>query len=586
MFSGGAMPQATWFAGARLNYAEHVLARAPRDRPALLAVAEDGEPLPWTTEELRGKVGALSAHLRELGVTPGDRVAAYLPNVPEAVVGMLATTALGAVWSVCGPELGATSVVDRFAQIEPKVLLAVDGYDFAGKHHDRTEVVAELRRRLPSVRTTIIVRSGDVTAPLPPGTLAFDEVVREPHAPVFVAVAADHPLWILFSSGTTGLPKGIVHGHGGILLEHFKALGLCLDLGPRDTFFFVCSTSWMAWNLMIGGLLHGSTIVLASGSPSHPSVDGAFTVAAATRATVFGMGSAYVSGCRKAGAEPQDVMDLSALRLLIPTGSPLPPSGWRWLDERFDARIDSICGGTDVCSVFFCGNPLTPVHLGEISGRALAVKAESWSAEGRPQIGTVGEMVVVEPMPSMPLGLWADEDGTRYRDAYFDLYPGVWRQGDWITVNDRGGVVVSGRSDATLNRGGVRLGSAEIYAVVERAPEVFDALVVGAELEDGEYLLALFVVMAPDAVLDDALRHRLATHLRSELSPRHVPDEVVAIDIVPRTLTGKKLEVPVKRILQGAAAQDVAAAGAVDHPEALEWFATWSAGRSRTMGVG
>ncbi len=555
------MPGAQWFAGARLNYAEHILARAPRDRPALIAIAEDAPPEPWTRDKLAGQVGALSVRLRALGVAPGDRVAAYLPNIPEALVAMLATTAIGGVWSACGPDFGVASVVDRFAQIEPKVLIASERYRFGGREYDRTDVIGELQQRLTSVVATLVV-----------GSAEWDAIIATPVEPEFVPVPADHPLWILFSSGTTGLPKGIVQGHGGILLEHLKAIGLCLDLGPSDTWFFVSSTSWMAWNLLVGGLLHGTTIVLSSASPGWPAIDGAFEVAAQTEATALGIGSAYVTACANADAEPPG---LDALRLLIPTGSPLPPAGWAWLAGRFDARIDSICGGTDVCTVFFSGNPLTPVHLGEISGRALGVKAEAWDPDGRARVGAVGEMVVSEPMPSMPLRLWDDPSGERYAQTYFDAYPGAWRQGDWITLNERGGVVVSGRSDATLNRGGVRLGSAEIYAVVEAFDGVLDSLVVGVERPDGGYLLALFVV----GELDEDLRARIVAALRAELSPRHVPDEIVTAPVIPRTLTGKKLEVPVKRVLQGMPPAEAAAAGSVDHPEALPWFAAWAADR-------
>ncbi|CAN5703040.1 acetoacetate--CoA ligase [soil metagenome] len=575
-----AMPGARWFPGAMLNYAQNVLDRAPHDRPALIEVAEGTALREWSTTELEGMVGALSAQLLQLGVGPGDRVAAYLPNIPEAVVGLLATTAIGAVWSACGPEFGVTSVVDRFSQIAPKVLLATDGYRFGGRAHDRGDTVVELRRRLPSVEATIVVRALHADSSLPPGVLAFDELVANPRPPVFTSVPADHPLWILFSSGTTGRPKGIVHSHGGIVLEHLKALGLCLDIGPKDTFFFVSSTSWMAWNLMVGALLHGATIVVSSASPGQPQSDGAFEIAALTGATVLGVGSAYVAALAKETAEPQQRFDLSTLKLIVPTGSPLPPVGWSWLSERFAARIDSICGGTDVCTVFFCGNPLTPVRLGEISGRSLGVKAEAWDSDGRPQVGQLGEMMVTAPMPSMPMHLWNDKNGTRMRETYFDLDPQVWRQGDWITLTEDGGVVVAGRSDATLNRGGVRLGSAEIYAVVESFDEIADSLVVGAELDAGDYILALFVVLADGAVLDDRLSGRIAAELKVELSPRHVPDTIVATPIIPRTLTGKKLEIPIKRILQGSAPADVVADGAIDRPDALAWFAQWAAKQS------
>jgi acetoacetyl-CoA synthetase len=430
---------------------------------------------------------------------------------------------------------------------------------------------------LPSLAATVVVRKLHPEAPTPDDTLAFDEIVATPSTPTFIPVPAGHPLWILFSSGSTGSPKGIVQGHGGIVLEHLKSLGLCLDIRSSDTMFFVSSTSWMAWNYSVGALLHGATVVLSAASPTRPEADGAFAVAAQTHATILGVGSAYVKALAKQHVEPQSRHDLSKLRLIIPTGSPLPPIGWNWLARRFPARVDSICGGTDVCSVFFCGNPLTSVRLGQIAGRSLGVNAQSWDAHGRPQLDTVGEMMVTTPMPSMPLRLWNDPTGQRYRSTYFDKHPTVWRQGDWIIITEDGGVEVKGRSDATLNRGGVRLGSAEIYTVVDQFDEICDSLVIGAELEDGRYLLALFIVMAGGAVLDGSLRCRIDTRLRTELSPRHVPDTIAVAPIIPRTLTGKKLEIPVKAILQGTAPDIVVAPGAIDHPEALAWFARWAA---------
>jgi acetoacetyl-CoA synthetase len=577
IISDDAMPHTRWFVGAQLNYAQNVLASAPRTRPALIEITEDAAPREWSATELAGKVGALSRHLLELGVTPGDRVAAYLPNTPEAVVGLLATTAIGAVWASCGPEFGVRAVTDRFGQIGPKVLLAVDGYRFGGRVYECGEVLEELRLRLPSLASTIVVRKLHPDVPTPDGTPAFDEIVATPRTPKFTPVPAEHPLWILFTSGSTGLPKGIVHSHGGIVLEHLKSLGLCLNIGPSDTMFFVSSTSWMAWNYSVGTLLHGATVVLSSASPTQPEADAAFAVAAQTHATVLGVGSAYVTALTKQHAEPQTRHDVSNLRLIIPTGSPLPPVGWNWLAERFPARIDSICGSTEICAIYFCGNPLTPVRSGEIAGRSLGVNAQSWDADGRPQLDTLGEMMVTTPMPSMPLRLWNDPTGERYRNTYFDKHPTVWRQGDWISITEDGGVEVKGRSDATLNRGGVRLGSAEIYTVVDQFDEIRDSLVIGAELKDGRYLLALFVVLADGGVLDDSLRREINARLRAELSPRHVPDTIAVSPVVPRTLTGKKLEVPVKAILQGAPPASVATPDAIDHPQALRWFAQWAA---------
>jgi acetoacetyl-CoA synthetase len=562
VLSGRAMPGARWFDGAQLSYPRHVLRWADDDRVAMIRVREDvpDEEITWSA--LRGAVGAFAQRLRDLGVGPGDRVAAYLPNIPEAVVAMLAVTSLGAVWAACAPDFGTQSVIDRFAQLEPVVLIAADGYRFGGKWHDRAAVVGELREALPSVRETIVVG---------------DELTAPPREPEFAEVPFDHPLWILFSSGTTGIPKGIVHSHGGILVEHLKSLGLCMDLKPDDRYLFFSSTSWMAWNYLVGGLLHGSTIVLYEGSPGHPGPDGLWAIAERVGATVLGMGSAYVTGCQKAGVELAG-RDLGALRTVIPTGSPLPPSGWQWLHRELPdaARIDSICGGTDVCTAFIGGSPLLPVNEGEIACRWLGIAAQAFDPVGRAVVGEVGEFVMTEPMPSMPVALWNDPDGERYRDAWFSLYPGIWRQGDWITISDRGTLVVSGRSDATLNRGGVRLGSAEIYAVVERLPEVLDSLVVGLEQPDGGYYMPLFVVPADSRADHDELARAVAAAIRAELSPRHVPDDIVVAPRIPRTLTGKKLEVPVKRILGGADVDAVAAAGAVDHPEVLDWYAAFA----------
>jgi acetoacetyl-CoA synthetase len=575
VLSDRAMPGARWFEGSRLNYAEALLSGASGDRPALIAVAEEEPPREISRSELRGQVGALAAALRDLGVGPGDRVAAYLPNIPEAVVALLATASVGAVWTSCAPDFGLRSVVDRLGQVNPTVLIAVDGYRWGGREHDRRDVVARLRGAMPSVHTVIIVQSLHPAAPLSLSEgLPYADLVARPREPVFEHMDFTAPLWVLFSSGTTGLPKGIVHGHGGIVVEHLKALGLCLDLRPDDTFFFPSSTSWMAWNFLISGLLHGSTVVLYDGSPAHPSPDALWQVAARTGASVLGMGSAYAAACAKAGVVLAG--DTRArLRTVIPTGSPLPLSGWQWLSDQLgpQVRIDSICGGTDVCTAFFGGSPLLPVWQGEISGRWLGVAAAAYDPDGRPLVGRVGEFVLTAPMPSMPVGFWQDPEGTRYRSSYFDTYDGVWRQGDWLTLTERGSVIVSGRSDATLNRGGVRLGSAEIYGVVESMPEITDSLVVGIELPDGGYSLRLFVVPAAGVEVDAGLRERIVRALRQELSPRHVPDDIVAAPGVPRTLTGKKLEIPVKRILQGTDVDAAVSDGAVDRPDLLSWFA-------------
>jgi acetoacetyl-CoA synthetase len=575
------MPGARWFADARLNYAEQVLARAPRDRPAIVHLSESDGPVELSTEQLGRNVGALAATLRELGIGPGDRVAAYVPNIPEAVIAMLAVASLGATWAACAPDFGTPSVVDRFAQIEPKLLLAVDGYRWGDRDFDRREAIEELQAAMPGLRATIVIPYLHPGEALPgqSSAMTFEQACGAPQPPSFEKVGFDHPLWILFSSGTTGLPKGIIQSHGGILLEHLKSLGLCLDLGSEDRYLFYSSTSWMAWNYLVSGLLHGSTIVLYNGSPTSPSPDALWRIASTTRATVLGMGAAYVTGCEKADVKPGADLDLDSLRTVIPTGSPLPPSGWRWLHSQLGSgvRIDPICGGTDVCTAFFGGSELLPVHSGEISCRWLGVDAKAYDSHGHEVVDQVGEFVVTAPMPSMPVGLWNDPLGTRYRAAYFAMYPGAWRQGDWITISETGGVTVSGRSDATLNRGGVRIGSAEIYAAVERLPEIADSLIVGVELDDGDYYMPLFVVPAPS--FHGAVETIVKQAIRQELSPRYVPDEVITVAAIPRTLTGKKLEVPVKRILQGVAPDRAAAAGSVDRFDALAWFAEFGASR-------
>jgi acetoacetyl-CoA synthetase len=582
------MPGARWFEGAELNYAEALLDRAVRASASVVHVREGSPAVELTAADLRTRVGALAGTLRGLGVVRGDRVAAYISNVPEAIIGMLATASIGAVWSACAPDFATPSVIDRFAQIEPKVLLAMDGYRFNGTGHDRWDAIVELRARLPSLRATIVVQSLDPERSLPrePGLLTFEQACAQRQAPTCEQVPFDHPLWILFSSGTTGLPKGIVQSHGGILLEHLKSLGLCLDLQPADRYLFFSSTSWMAWNYLVGGLLHGCTIVLYDGSPAHGGQDRLWRVAADTGASVLGMGSAYVTACQKAGVSLGDGIDLSALRTVVPTGSPLAPVGWRWLSDELGpaVRIDSICGGTDVCTAFFGGSELLPVYLGEASCRWLGISAKAFDNDGHEILDSVGEFVVTAPMPSMPTGLWGDADDRRYRAAYFEDFPGVWRQGDWITIASRGSVSVWGRSDATLNRGGVRIGSAEIYAAVETLPEITDSLVVGIELADGGYYMPLFVVTGTQA--GPALTAAIAAAIRAALSPRHVPDEVVVVTAIPRTLTGKKLEVPVKRILQGVAPEDAAAMGSVDRPDALEWFAEFAAGRAQLVAPG
>jgi acetoacetyl-CoA synthetase len=580
VLADAAMPGARWFTGARLNFAGECLRRGSGDRPALICVAEAGDPEEISWQQLRGEVAAVAATLRDLGVQPGDRVAAYLPNIPAAVAGLLAAASIGAIWTACSPEFGTPSVLARFQQAEPVVLIAADGYRYAGQEHDRRSQVTDLVDQLPSVRHVLtvsnLVTESKLAWRLRPGIsqTAWREAISGPATLQVADLPFDHPLWILWSSGTTGKPKGIVQGHGGIIVEFSKALGLGADLKPADRFLFITSTSWMVWNFMIGGLLHGSTIVLYDGSPTYPDVNGAWRIADKTRASMVGTGAAYLTAGQKAAARPGSVLDLTAVRSILQTGSSLPPAGWHWVYEHVtrSAWLQSVCGGTDVCSALAGGSPLLPVYPDRIQCPSLGVALAAWDSGGRALTGQQGELVVTAPMPSMPLYFWNDPDGSRYRASYFEKFPGTWRHGDWVTIEADLSVRVAGRSDSTLNRMGVRMGSADIYAIVEQIPEIADSLVVGVDRADGSYFMPLFVVLAEGEQLDDVLRQKLITAIRHNLSPRHVPDAIVAIPAVPRTLTGKKLEVPVKQILQGRPPGEVSSEGSVTHPEMLRWF--------------
>jgi acetoacetyl-CoA synthetase len=566
------MPAARWFPGATLNYAENVLRMPGRadDDPVVVAHSQTRAPITLTAAELREQVRRARAGLRRLGVTRGDRVAAYAPNIPETYVLMLATASLGAVFSSCAPEFGTRSVTDRWQQIEPKVLVAVDGYRYGDKPVDRRAEVAAIRAALPSVVHQVDIGYLDAD------TGSWGDLVADTDEPLtFEALPFDHPLYVLYSSGTTGLPKPIVHGHGGILLEHLKMLALHHDLGPADRFFWFTTTGWMMWNFLISGPAVGATIVLFDGNPGAPDLDVLWGLAEDAGITYFGTSAPFLLACRKAGLSPKDSHDLSALRGLGSTGAPLPPQGFVWVYEHVSRtlQLQSLSGGTDVCTGFVGATSLLPVRAGVIACRCLGAKVEARSGDGTPVVGELGELVITAPMPSMPVGFWNDPDGSRYRDAYFDVYPGVWRHGDWITIDEQGGCVITGRSDATLNRGGVRLGTSEFYAVVEGLPEVADALVVHLEdAEGGAGELLLFVVPADGGEVDDALRAKIARELRTSLSPRHIPDTIVGVRAVPRTLSGKKLEVPVKKILTGTPVETAAAKGALANPESLAAF--------------
>ncbi|MER5787152.1 acetoacetate--CoA ligase [Streptomyces sp. NPDC001980] len=572
------MPGAEWFPGARLNYAEHVLRQERPGADALLFCSEEAAApaaVPW--EEFAGKVRVLATRLRQLGVRPGDRVCGYLPNVPQAAVAMLATTAIGAVWASVSPDFGSRGVIDRFGQLRPKVLFCVDGYRYGGKTFDRREEVRRIAAALPGLEHVVhLPQLGAVDG------LTWDEVLDRPPVPaadfVFEQVPFDHPLWVLFSSGTTGLPKAIVHGHGGILLEQLKLQTFHMDLRAGDRPLFFTTTGWMMWNFLISSLLVGATPVLYDGNPAHPEPDVLWRIAQDTRATFFGASPAYVDLMAKAGIVPGERYDLSALRTVMPAGSPVSPqcTAWFYGNVKDDLWIATGSGGTDCCTGFVGGVPTLPVYAGEMQARSLGVAAYAYDEHGRSLVDRVGELVITEPLPSMPVTFWGEDGDERYRRTYFGDFPGVWRHGDFFKVNARGGCFVLGRSDATLNRQGVRIGTAEIYRVVEALDEVVAALVVSLDLPEERFFMPLFVVLRDGATLGPGLERTIRDRLRREYSPRHVPDRIVQVPAVPTTLTGKKLEVPARRILLGTPVEQAADRSAVADPRALDALARYA----------
>ncbi|MEA2254408.1 MAG: acetoacetyl-CoA synthetase, partial [Solirubrobacteraceae bacterium] len=526
----------------------------------------------WTWGELREQTERIAAGLRRLGVGPGDRVVAYIPNIPEAIAAFAACASIGATWSSCSPDFGARSVIDRFAQIEPKVLLAVDGYRYGGKDFDRRAVLDTVRAEMPSLEHTVVLPYLDA-GPVD-DAMAWDELVAEREPLAYEPLAFDHPLWVLYSSGTTGLPKPIVHGQGGILLEHLKKLHLHLDAQEGDRLFWFTTTGWMMWNFLAGALLTPASIVLYDGNPGTPDLGVLWDLAERAGITCFGTSASYIASCMKAGVEPRRGRDLSALRSVGSTGSPLSPEGFQWVYDQIgeDTWLFSTSGGTDLCTAFVGGVPTLPVYLGELQARALGAKVEAWDEDGRPLVGQVGELVITEPMPSMPIYFWNDEGGERLRESYFDTYPGVWRHGDWIEITQRGTAIIYGRSDSTINRGGVRMGTSEIYRAVLAIDDVVDALVIDVPREGEENWMPLFVVLREGAELDDELVAQIRRRVREDCSPRHVPTDVHAIAEVPRTLSGKVLEVPVKRILMGQPAERAASRDSLANPAALDYF--------------
>jgi acetoacetyl-CoA synthetase len=573
------MPGAEWFPGTSLNYAEHLLTGGRSDdEVALLYASElhDLREMRWG--ELRRQVGSVAAGLRSRGIGRGDRVVGYMPNCPEAIVAFLATASIGAVWSSCSPDFGLSSVIDRFAQIEPRMLFAIDGYRYGGKDFDRRETVAAIQDALPSLEHTVLLPYLDQAADASElaGAVGWEELLAAGAGAElsFERVPFEHPLWVLYSSGTTGLPKAIVQSQGGILLEHLKALNLHVDARSGDRLFWFTTTGWMMWNFLVSGLMSPAAIVLFDGNPGYPDLGTLWDLAEKAEISILGTSAAYFSACMKAGIEPREGRDLSSLRAIGSTGSPLSSDGFDWIYEHVgaDTWLFSISGGTDLCSGFVGGTPLLPVYRGEIQARMLGAAVQAWNDDGEPVVGKVGELVLTRPMPSMPIYFWGDDDGSRYRESYFEMFPGVWRHGDWIEINERGAAIIYGRSDSTINRGGVRMGTSEIYRAVLSLDEITDALVVDVPRPGTDGWMPLFVVLRDGAQLDEALISEIAQRVRASASPRHVPDAVFGIAEVPRTLTGKILEVPVKRILMGVPVERALSRDSLSNPAALDSF--------------
>lgn len=596
------MPHAHWFPGARLNYAEHSLGNEDQvDDVAVTAVSQTRDDFSLTFAELRSEIARVRSGLADLGVSAGDRVVGYLPNQPEALVAFLATASLGAIWASCAPEFGTQSVIDRFSQVDPTVLLAIPGYRYGRKDIDRSDELAEVIAALPSLRHVIGVDYGDFTVDedlrrrlvTAAATNSADlEIVDyadfgDASAPLeFLDVDFEHPLFILFSSGTTGRPKAIVHSHGGILLETLKNHALHFDLGPGSRFCWFSTTAWMMWNTLVGGLLVGSAIVMIDGNPNYPDSKELWRIASRTGATLMGMAPGAIMAARKEGFHPAEEFDLGSVEQFGVAGAPLPADGYDWVIREFgqDVLLNVGCGGTDVCTGILQASPLTPVRSGEMSGCSLGFAAKSFDEDGEEIIGELGELVITEPVPSMPVTFWGDDGDSRYFDAYFSTFPGVWRHGDWVRFSPDGGVVVTGRSDATLNRGGVRLGTADFYSVLDTFPEVADSLVIHLEDPDGGMgELILFVRPEPGTDLTMQLKSRIGTALKTRLSPRHTPDTIVPVAHIPVGRTGKKLEVPVKRIMQGAHLDSVASPGALLDPASLDEYVDFAASRETEL---
>ncbi len=578
------MPRTVWFEGAHLNYAEHALRHAAGDRPAIIFESELRARTEISWDELKRQVAALANALKKLGVKPGDRVVAYMPNIPHTVVALLAVASIGAIWSSASPDMGHVSVIDRFRQIEPRVMLAVDGYRYGGRDFDRRAIVREILSHLPTVEKLVLVPYLDPATDIAqfPQAMAWADAMATPGPLEFAQVPFDHPLWVVYSSGTTGMPKPIVHGHGGTVIETIKANDLHLDLVPGDRFFWFSSTNWIIWNLMVNTLLSGCTIIQYDGNPATPDMGRLWDLAARTDTDVFGASAAYIAQCMKSGVQPRAAGDISRIRTLASSGSPLPVEGYQWVYDNVnsDLLLASISGGTDPGAAFVGACPIMPQYAGEMQCRCLGVAVYAFDEAGHALTDQVGELVCTLPMPSFPLFFWNDHNDRRYMESYFEMYPGYWRHGDWLKITPRGGAIIYGRSDSTINRYGIRMGSAEIYRVVEDVPEVQDSLVVDLEYLGRESYMPLFVVLKAGGLLDAALIERIKARVRTDLSARHVPNDIFAIPQVPRTLNGKKLEVPIKRLLLGEALDKVVNRDSMINPGSLTWFVEFAARRA------
>ena len=570
------MPRADWFSGAQLNYAEHVFHNMSAERPALIFQSETQPLTEISWEHLHQSVSGVAAGLRRLGVMRGDRVASLMPNIPQTIIAFLACASIGAIWSSCSPDFGMRSITDRFKQIQPKVLFVVDGYQYGGKLFDRSQENKALQAALPSLQSTVLVPylTPNADAQSTRNMQLWQDLIDTDAELTFEQVPFSHPIWVVYSSGTTGLPKPLVHGHGGILLEFFKFLNLHMDLKRTDRFFWFSTTGWVMWNILQGGLLTGATSLLYDGNPGFPDMDVLWKFAEKSKMTVFGTSAAYLSACMNRHMNPGRDYDLSRLRVVGSTGSPLSPEGFRWVYDKVnhDVLLGSVSGGTDPCSAFVGCCPILPVKAGELQCRCLGVNVQAFDPQGNILTDQVGELVITDPMPSMPLYLWNDTDDKRYQESYFDLYPGNWRHGDWVKFTPEGSGIILGRSDSTINRFGIRMGSSEIYAAVEELPEVADSLVIGYSVSEEDYRMPLFVVLSPGLSLDAVLKQKINQKIRSALSPRHLPDEIYAIDAVPTTLNGKKLEVPVKKVLSGIPLEDAVNLDSMSNPHTMDYF--------------